>query len=264
MNLEEVGKALAAKVKDALDPMRHAVEEMRANVMAMQKEIETLKAQVEALENVPPPEPGRDGVNGKDGAPGRDGIDGKNGEDGKDGLDGLNGKDAVDIEILPSIDKDKNYPRGTYAIHKGGIWRAYQQATGEHGWECLVAGIADVQLEFTDDDRLKVDVYDSTGKVYSIERTVPMLHYRGLYSSDETYTQGDLTTYDGATWIADKDAPEGVPGRGETDWTLVVKRGRDGRSILDIAKKEWGFKGSGRELLEKLYSGKNPDAPVKS
>lgn len=42
----------------------------------------------------------------------------------KDGKDGVDGKDALQIEIQPSIDFEKSYPRGTFAVHKGGVIRS--------------------------------------------------------------------------------------------------------------------------------------------
>lgn len=58
---------------------------------------EQLKAQIEAaVKDIPP---GKDGLDGKDGAPGlngKDGQDGVNGLDGKDGRDGNDGKDGRD------------------------------------------------------------------------------------------------------------------------------------------------------------------------
>jgi len=34
------------------------------------------------------------------------------------------GRDAIDLEILPAIDESKQYPRGTYATHLGGLWKS--------------------------------------------------------------------------------------------------------------------------------------------
>ncbi|MFK1121615.1 hypothetical protein ACIUXL_24100 [Pseudomonas aeruginosa] len=59
---------------------------------------------------------------------------------------------------------------------------------------------------------------------------------RGVYSADKSYEQGDGTTYGGCYWIAQKDAPTGVPG-GSDDWRLAVKRGRDGRDLRDSASR---------------------------
>ncbi|EFT4822202.1 phage portal protein, partial [Escherichia coli] len=54
------------------------------------------------------------------------------------------GRDATALEILPAIDDQKSFPRGTYATHQGGLWRAYEKTHGMRGWECLVDGVADI------------------------------------------------------------------------------------------------------------------------
>ncbi|WP_400581367.1 hypothetical protein ACFELG_15335 [Pseudomonas aeruginosa] len=65
---------------------------------------------------------------------------------------------------------------------------------------------------------------------------------RGVFSAEKSYEQGDGTTYGGCYWIAQKDAPEGVPG-GSTDWRLAVKKGRDGKDLRDSASKHDPGKG---------------------
>lgn len=61
---------------------------------------------------------------------------------------------------------------------------------------------------------------------------------RGVYSSEKSagYERGDGATYGGCYWIAQKDAPEGVPG-GSADWRLAVKKGRDGKDLRDSASR---------------------------
>lgn len=77
-----------------------------------------------------------------------------------------------------------------------------------------------------------------------VEKSVklPALLDRGVFSADNTYEQGDGTTYGGCYWIAQKDAPEGVPG-GSADWRLVVKKGRDGKDLRDNASRHDPSKG---------------------
>jgi hypothetical protein len=58
---------------------------------------------------------------------------------------------------------------------------------------------------------------------------------RGVFSKEHGgYEKGDGTTYGGCYWIAQKDAPEGVPG-GSADWRLAVKKGRDGKDLRPSA-----------------------------
>ncbi len=65
---------------------------------------------------------------------------------------------------------------------------------------------------------------------------------RGVYSGEKSYEQGDGTTYGGCYWIAQKDAPDGVPG-GSADWRLAVKKGRDGKDLRDNASRHDPSKG---------------------
>ncbi|HGM6917621.1 TPA: hypothetical protein ACKQDM_005579 [Pseudomonas aeruginosa] len=65
---------------------------------------------------------------------------------------------------------------------------------------------------------------------------------RGVFSAEKSYEQGDGTTYGGCYWIAQKDAPGGVPG-GSTDWRLAVKKGRDGKDLRDNASRHDPSKG---------------------
>ena len=65
---------------------------------------------------------------------------------------------------------------------------------------------------------------------------------RGVYSGEKSYEQGDGTTYGGCYWIAQKDAPEGVPGS-SADWRLAVKKGRDGKDLRESASRHDPSKG---------------------
>lgn len=79
-----------------------------------------------------------------------------------------------------------------------------------------------------------------------IEKSVkmPALIDRGVFSAEKAaeYEKGDGTTYGGCYWIAQKDAPEGVPG-GSADWRLAVKKGRDGKDLRDNASRHDPSKG---------------------
>lgn len=57
---------------------------------------------------------------------------------------------------------------------------------------------------------------------------------RGVFTEKKGYEQGDGATYGGCYWIAQKDAPQGVPGN-SADWRLAVKKGRDGRDLRESA-----------------------------
>jgi hypothetical protein len=188
------------------------------------------------------------GERGEDGAPGEKGEKGDKGEDGKsvsvddikalidEALEGISfeddlpapkdGRDALDIEVLPTIDEEKSYPRGTFASHNGGLWRAFQQTQGMKGWECLVVGHGNTRMEKTGPRTMRVVHTDCRGIETVDEYKFPAMIYRGLWKEDETYNAGDVVTRSGAMWHCNKDNPEGKPGDSE-DWQLCVKKGRD-------------------------------------
>lgn len=138
------------------------------------------------------------------------------------------GRDALEIEILPEIDLAKNYPRGTFAKHKGGLWRAYQTTTGMHGWECLVDGIAGHEIRQLDDRTFEAESVLSSGAKASHTISVPVVLDQGTYKADQVYAKGDGVTWGGSFWIAQDDVPTTKPGE-DAQWRLAVKRGRDGR-----------------------------------
>ena len=72
--------------------------------------------------------------------------------------DGEDGRDALALELLPFIDEGKSYPRGSYATHNGGLWRAYEKTHGMRGWECVVDGVAGVDIERSDQRRFTLTV----------------------------------------------------------------------------------------------------------
>lgn len=150
------------------------------------------------------------------------------------GRDGRDGKDALDIEILPEIDPAKSYVRGTYASHNGGLWKSYERTHGMRGWDCIVDGVAGVEVTQTTERAFTVTTIRSSGASVEKSFTTPAVIYKEVYRSDETYEHGDAVTYNGSLWIATKGAPEGIPGTVD-GWRLAVKSGRNGRDLRDNA-----------------------------
>lgn len=56
----------------------------------------------------------------------------------------------------------------------------------------------------------------------------PGLRYAGVYAEGASYALGDLVTWAGTTWHCNA-ATTTRPGEGAAAWTLMVKRGRDGK-----------------------------------
>ncbi|EIS2459526.1 phage portal protein, partial [Escherichia coli] len=105
------------------------------------------------------------------------------------------GRDATALEILPAIDDQKSFPRGTYATHQGGLWRAYEKTHGMRGWECLVDGVADIDVSMTGERLFSVVVRQSSGQRTEKTFSLPVMLYRGVFRAGETYHPGDTVTW---------------------------------------------------------------------
>lgn len=147
-------------------------------------------------------------------------------EPGKDGADG---RDALTLEVLPFIDEEKSYPRGSYATHNGGLWRAYEKTHGMRGWECLVDGVAGIDIQHSEQRTLTLTVNRTSGASETKSFDVPVMIYQGVFKSGQEYLPGDTVTWGGSLWHCD-DRTQDKPGEaGSKGWTLAAKRGRDGR-----------------------------------
>lgn len=152
-----------------------------------------------------------------------------------DPIPGAPGKDAVEIDILPKIDTAKSYPRGSYARHAGGVWKAYRDTDGMHGWECVLRGIHAVTAAMTDERTLTITSQLSDGELETQTIAIPVVLDRGPYADGKSYEQGDAVTYGGSMWIAQKAAPTGRPGdEGSDGWRLAVRRGRDAKQPVKV------------------------------
>jgi len=147
---------------------------------------------------------------------------------------GEDGKDALEIEILPEIDHEKSYTRGVFAIHKGGLWRSYERTSGMRGWEPVVDGIADIQIDYDGERGIKIITEKSSGDIVAKEFVIPLVLDRGVYKEGQAYAKNDGVTYAGSYWIAQKDAPVGKPGDSNADFRLAVKKGRDAHSQVKV------------------------------
>ncbi len=137
------------------------------------------------------------------------------------------GRDATALEILPAIDDQKSFPRGTYATHQGGLWRAYEKTHGMRGWECLVDGVADIDVSMTGERLFSVVVRQSSGQRTEKTFSLPVMLYRGVFRAGETYHPGDTVTWGGSLWHCNSMTGD-KPGEAHSSaWTLAAKRGRD-------------------------------------
>ncbi len=157
------------------------------------------------------------------------------GEPGRDGRDGPPGRDAIHLDILPAIDPEVVYRRGTWATHKGGLWRAFEKTAGMKGWECVVDGFDGADIAYGEDVRsCTVKLLRSSGVMTEKSFQLPSIVHRGVWKQ-QAYTTGDTVMKDGHLWMARADADEAdVPGESKA-WQLAVRRGRDGRDDIRAA-----------------------------
>lgn len=142
---------------------------------------------------------------------------------------GADGRDALQIEILPGIEAEKSYPRGTYATHSGGLWRSFEKTAGMRGWECLVDGISAVDVANDDERMFTVTVTRASGACETKTFGIPVMIYRGVFKSEGIYQPGDTVTWGGSLWHCDETTADKPGELGSKGWTLATKRGRDGK-----------------------------------
>lgn len=191
-------------------------------------EVRLMVAEAVALVSIPEPVPGQ---------PGRDGDSVSVDEVRRMVAEAValvrtpeDGRDAAALDILPSVDLSKSYPRGTYATHDGGLWRAHSTTSGARGWECIVDGIKSVEVQHdpADPRAIRVAVSKSSGGVVEQLICVPSMIYRGVFAPGQ-FATGDTVTWGGSLWHCDEPTCDKPGEAGSKGWTLAAKRGRDGR-----------------------------------
>lgn len=144
------------------------------------------------------------------------------------------GRDAIDLEILPAIDPTKQYARGTYAAHDGGLWKSYERTNGMRGWECIVEGLKAVSVTQDGDREFTVSLVKSSGQEVVQKFALPIQIYKGVYRDDEAYDAHDNVTWAGSQWTSTKAANTDKPGTSDA-WQLTVKAGRNGKDLRENA-----------------------------
>jgi hypothetical protein len=144
------------------------------------------------------------------------------------------GRDAIDLEIMPAIDESKQYPRGTYAAHTGGLWKSYERTHGMRGWECIVDGIASASVSQDAVREFSVTLVKSSGAEVVQKFAMPIQVYQGVHQEGKAYDQHDNVTWGGSQWTSTKAENTDKPGTSDA-WTLVVKAGRPGKDLRENA-----------------------------
>jgi hypothetical protein len=151
-----------------------------------------------------------------------------------------NGRDGTDIDILPGIDFEKSYQRGTYATHNGGLWKAHTNTIGERGWECIVRGVYQIDVSKENDRDICLKIQFSDGGAVQKTISLDAMIYRGVYADGSAYVAGDTVTWAGSLWHCNEATSE-KPGNGKS-WTLSVKQGRNGRDAKPVIDLSGGVK----------------------
>jgi hypothetical protein len=144
------------------------------------------------------------------------------------------GRDAIDLEILPAIEEAKQYPRGTYAAHRGGLWKSYERTHGMRGWECIVDGVDGVSITQDGDREFSVKLMKSSGQEVAQKFALPIQIYKGVFREEQAYDAHDNVTWAGSQWTSTKADNTDKPGSSDA-WILVVKAGRNGKDLRENA-----------------------------
>jgi hypothetical protein len=141
--------------------------------------------------------------------------------------DGDPGRDAAALVILPGIDASRSYAAGTWAKHANGLWLARVQTSALSGWECIVAGVAGVELSWDAEREFSVKTVLSDGTVSAETFSLPVMIYRGVWRDGE-HQPGDIVTSAGSAWHCQQTTRD-KPGDSDA-WKLMVKHGAPGKS----------------------------------
>lgn len=133
---------------------------------------------------------------------GRDGI---NGIDGRDGVNGVDGRDGVDG------------PQGPMGLP---------------GF-----GFEDMDLSLDDDGRTVKFTFQRGENVKEFRMKFPVMIYREVYDGTKTYERGDVVTYLGGSFHANREVVGVVPGTGDA-WMQIAAPGRSIRGERGLAGKD--------------------------
>ena len=90
----------------------------------------------------------------------------------------------------------------------------------------IADGIADAVRGYL--QKSLVGPFAELSKRVNALETRQAFHYRGIWDQAQHYDRGDFCTDKGSLFHCNRPATRQRPGEG-SDWTLAVKRGRDGR-----------------------------------
>jgi hypothetical protein len=194
-----------------------------AVVAPLREQILVQQAEIEALKSRPEPQPGRDGVGMAGGFIDRSGS-----------------------LVLTASD---------------GTCRELGVVVGRDGKDGLSFDAFEFDVEQTGERTWRVKWTNAAGKEQVRDLRWDTVLDRGVYRAETAYEKGDMVSFGGSIWIAQRNTIE-KPGSGCKDWRLWVKHGRDGRdgkSAYEIAVEKGGFKGSEQDWLKSLKGSPGKD-----
>jgi len=252
--VQTINEAINTKVKALKDDLVSSIaNEQRRHLIQLSKtavksEVVDLGKELRGviddyLKNLPKPENGKDGEDAP--APTAEQIAEAvtawmvaNFTQPTNGKDGNDGKDSTELEVLPSIDDDKSYPKGTWASYKGGLIKSTRTTSAligksllEAGWDVIVQGVHSVEVHPLAEGEFAVKTILTGGKDHITKFAVPVMVYKGIWK-EGTYTKGNTVTTGGSLWHCNKDTTD-KPGTSEA-WQLCAKKGTDGRDGKDL------------------------------
>lgn len=150
---------------------------------------------------------------------------------------GARGLDALEIVILPSINQERSYAKGTYARWGGGVIRALRDTEPgnpiETGcWDVVMDGVKAIEVHPLGGAEFAVKSIMTGGASHIAKMSAPTFDdsYKDIWKeSAGEYKRGDIVTHKGSVWLAKSTTLE-RPGTGE-GWKLIVKAGKDGRDL---------------------------------
>jgi hypothetical protein len=254
--VQTINEAINSKVKSLKDDLigsianeqrRHLIQLSKASVKSEIMDLGTsLRAVIEEqVKNIPVPKDGEAGKNATSEQIAEavtawmvaNFVQPKDGIDGNHGQDGSNGKDAADIDVLPAIDENKSYPKGTWASYKGGLIKSIrdthpigEKSLLESGWDIVVQGIQAIEVHPLDDGEFAIKSVLTGGQDHITKMAIPAMVYKGVWKeSNGAYKKGHTVTQSGSLWVCLKET-ETKPGSSD-DWQLAAKRGTDGKDL---------------------------------
>jgi hypothetical protein len=125
-----------------------------------------------------------------------------------------------------------SHKQGAIVRHRSGLWQARCSTTATPGsstdWQCVAAGIFVAELNDVDERNHELVLALSDGTRQTLPIHTPALVDRGVFREGGEYVKGDAVSHGGSLWIAQEDAPSGIPGTAGSGFRLAVKHGKNG------------------------------------